>query len=255
MLLNVLKLYLNKELVLGVYIIYHTIAEQIIDSIITKKFTTKLPTEAQLMELYGVSRNTIRRAIGVVFQRGLLKRVQGSGYFINDITRDGKLVVNLSMGAGEPVRDQDTGFKSKVLSFREITVDEEFSKESKIPVGEKVYRIIRLRFLKEKIYCLETAHYLKSVVPYIPRDAAKKSLFKFIKEAYDLDITNSENYTSVTCLDETQAKNLEKKVGSQELTLTQYSYCRNNVLMNYTYTIYVYPNLNFYFTSTRNNES
>ncbi|MGR3741299.1 GntR family transcriptional regulator [Companilactobacillus sp. DQM5] len=240
---------------MGDNIIYHTIAEQIIDSILNKEFKTKLPTEAQLMELYGVSRNTIRRAIDVVFQRGLLKRVQGSGYFINDISREGKLVVNLSMGAGNPIRVKDSKLESKILSFDLITADKQLSKESKIPLGTKLYKIVRLRYLQGDLYCLETAYYVKSVVPYIPKEVGQRSIFNFVKETYDINVTNSENYMSVTSLDRQQAKHLNKSIGSQELTLTQYNYCKNNVLFNYSYSMYVYPNINFYFNSTRSTES
>lgn len=231
-------------------IIYRSIAEEIIDSIINKEFTKKLPTEAQLMDLYGVSRNTIRKAIDVVFQRGLLKRVQGSGYFINDISRQGKLVVNLSMGSGNPIRFRDSKLESKILTFDLIKADKQLSRDAKIPVGTELHRIVRLRYLEGELYCLETAYFIKSVVPYIPPESGQRSLFKFLSDSYNINVTGSENYMSITSLNAEQAANLNKGIGSQELTLTQFNYYKNNILFNYSNTIYVYPNLNFYFNSS-----
>lgn len=64
---------------------YHQIAEKLLQAIQSGEYKTKLPTEQELMKQFNVSRNTIRRAIDVVYQHGLLRRIQGSGYYINNV--------------------------------------------------------------------------------------------------------------------------------------------------------------------------
>lgn len=56
----------------------------------------KLPAEPELCERYGVSRITLRHAIGDLIQEGLLVREQGRGTFRTDIAADG----SGGMGAG-----------------------------------------------------------------------------------------------------------------------------------------------------------
>ena len=63
---------------------YREIATKLVAAIQDGVFTVKLPTEAQLMERYHASRNTIRKAIDLIYQQGLLRRVQGSGYYITN---------------------------------------------------------------------------------------------------------------------------------------------------------------------------
>nr|4EGY_A Chain A, Arabinose metabolism transcriptional repressor [Bacillus subtilis]4EGY_B Chain B, Arabinose metabolism transcriptional repressor [Bacillus subtilis]4EGZ_A Chain A, Arabinose metabolism transcriptional repressor [Bacillus subtilis]4EGZ_B Chain B, Arabinose metabolism transcriptional repressor [Bacillus subtilis]4H0E_A Chain A, Arabinose metabolism transcriptional repressor [Bacillus subtilis]4H0E_B Chain B, Arabinose metabolism transcriptional repressor [Bacillus subtilis]5D4R_A Ch len=42
----------------------------------------KIPTENELMQQFGVSRHTIRKAIGDLVSQGLLYSVQGGGTFV-----------------------------------------------------------------------------------------------------------------------------------------------------------------------------
>ena len=53
------------------------------------------------MKRFNVSRNTIRRAIDVVYQHGLLRRIQGSGYYVNNVQLQSTMTINLSIGAGK----------------------------------------------------------------------------------------------------------------------------------------------------------
>ncbi|CAN5822923.1 GntR family transcriptional regulator [soil metagenome] len=50
----------------------------------------QLPTEANLMDRYGVSRNTVRLALGVLRTEGLVITGQGRGSFVTDIATGGE---------------------------------------------------------------------------------------------------------------------------------------------------------------------
>lgn len=45
-----------------------------------------LPTERELAEVFGVSRNVLRQAFGVLEERGLLRTVRGSGRYLRDVS-------------------------------------------------------------------------------------------------------------------------------------------------------------------------
>src|SRR3954447_20384950 len=65
---------------------YKEIADQLEQDIRDGKFdqTKKLPTEDELINKFEVSRNTIRKAINQLVNRGHIYQVQGSGMFLRE---------------------------------------------------------------------------------------------------------------------------------------------------------------------------
>lgn len=49
--------------------------------------TGRLPTEGELVDIYRVSRQTVRQALSLLEQEGLIEKRQGSGSYINDYAR------------------------------------------------------------------------------------------------------------------------------------------------------------------------
>lgn len=229
---------------------YRDIATQLVTAIQDGIFTVKLPTEAQLMARYQASRNTIRKAIDLVYQQGLLRRVQGSGYYITNIQLQHKTVVNLSARSLFNSNLHPRNLKSKILTFDTIQGDSALSRKLGIPVDEELYRIIRLRYWHEQLYCLEEAYYLRSVIPYLSTEAVNSSIWDFINEAYGIGIANSDDYLSLTNLNQEEADLMGLKHGGTYLALDSCNYYKNNGLLDFSHTVFVYPDLALYFHTT-----
>ncbi|ETY73451.1 GntR family transcriptional regulator [Lactiplantibacillus fabifermentans] len=229
---------------------YRDIAAKLINGIQDGQFEIKLPTEAQLMEMYHASRNTIRKAIDLVYQQGLLRRVQGSGYFITSIQLQHKTVVNLSARGLFSDNMHPRQLVSKVLTFDTIKSDYDLSKQMGVPQDSELYRVIRLRYWHEQLYCLEKAYYLKSVVPYLSTEAVNTSIWDFLNEAYGLGVANSDDYLSLTNLSEEDASLMQLGHGDTYLALDSCNYYKNNGLLDFSHTVFVYPDLALYFHTT-----
>lgn len=65
---------------------YEIIKEDISEKILSEEYKVneKLPTESELMEMYNVSRFTVRRAIDELEKENLVYRIQGGGIFVNN---------------------------------------------------------------------------------------------------------------------------------------------------------------------------
>lgn len=229
---------------------YRDIATKLVNAIQDGEFETKLPTEAQLMARYHVSRNTIRKAIDLVYQQGLLRRVQGSGYFIATIQLRHKTVVNLSARTMPSSALHPRNLVSKIVTFDTIHSDAALAKQMQIAENSELYRVIRLRYWHNQLYCLEKAYYLRSVVPYLSPEAVNSSIWDFLSEAYGIGIANSDDYLSLTNLTEEEASLLQLGHGDTYMALDSCNYYKNNSLLDFSHTVFVYPDLALYFHTT-----
>lgn len=158
---------------------YHKVAEDIIQAILTNKYTDKLPTEKELVAQYHVSRNTIRKALDVVFAHGLLRRVRGSGYYVIKKPLQSQKILNLSIGFDENSMVSGGPLKSKVLKFDTITADKDLALRGNVAVNSRVYRVVRLRYLQGQLYSLEESYFPRNVVPFLTEESVQTSIFSF----------------------------------------------------------------------------
>jgi DNA-binding GntR family transcriptional regulator len=226
---------------------YHDIAKDIIKNILSKKYEDKLPTETALMKSYHASRNTIRKAIDLVFAHGLLRRVQGSGYYIIERPVKSKKVLNMSIGFDQTAMVDGGPLKSKVVVFDKIKANQELAKQGRVDLNSELYRIWRLRYLQGKLYDLEEAYYPTSVVPYLPAESVEHSIFAFIRKEYHLKGSTTENYIQLTKLAKKEANLLKVNEGKSVLSLAGINYLKNGIVFNFSRTYFVYPDLVLYY--------
>lgn len=226
---------------------YHAIAQDIIKAIVAGEYETKLPTEKALMTQFDASRTTIRRAIDVVFRHGLLRRVQGSGNFIVKQPQNSATVLNLSIGFDRAAMVAGGPLISKVVTFDRIKADEQLAKQGNIAVGDELYRVIRLRYLQDQLYDLEESYFPRAVVPYLSEDGVQHSIFAFLRDAYGIYGSTTENYVHQVRLNATRAKLVGQPVGDKTMCLDGINYLASGIVFNFSKTFFVYPDLELYY--------
>ncbi len=104
----------------------------------------KLPPERKIAEMYGVSRQTVRTAMLDLEERGLIKRVQGSGAFITGILPDSQrniiaLLVSSDLSYVFPAMISEIGriLKTSGFSLEVYTTDDKTDREREILLSLK----------------------------------------------------------------------------------------------------------------------
>lgn len=144
-----------------------------------------IASERELCEVYGVSRMTIRQAVGELVQEGVLIRIKGKGTFVCEQ----KLKQQDMMSFTEIIKKTGNELITEVLDFEIIETPEDFED---IFTLDKLYKIKRKRIVDKECVALETVYIPVDYCGYINKDMLNGSLFKILEGfGYVVDYSTS----------------------------------------------------------------
>jgi len=152
-----------------------------------------IPPEQKLCSELGVSRGTVRMAIGELVQEGTLRREQGRGTFIAGPRLDKSLLAYFKFA------DKDTSEEiipeSKIITIENVSPPLEVAKALAITSKETVVRIKRLRTVKGVPFIFQISFFPKKHFPRLDRiNTNVTSLYNFITDRYGIHIMAVEEY-------------------------------------------------------------
>lgn len=165
--------------------IYGDMSEKILNGIWAKE--TLIPKESDLLDIYDVSRDTLRKALGKLKNEGLIYTKSGMGTYV----KDNKVHYKLSFieSFSEMVRREGRSPRSIVYQAKKITPDETLREIFHLNNGEPICAIERLRLSGDKILCFEKTYVnsalCKNIEEYITPNV---SLFELYEKKYNLKI-------------------------------------------------------------------
>ena len=144
---------------------------------------SRLPTERKMAESLGVAVGTLRRALAILEERGLLKRVQGSGNYVQAQTEVQSVYeffrLELLNGGGLPTADILEVQRLKKAAF-----------VADIGPGTLAHRIRRLRYLDETPVEVEEIWLDARFTDWIMQDELRDSLYYYYKEKLGIVIAS-----------------------------------------------------------------
>jgi GntR family transcriptional regulator len=128
---------------------YARVAQSLIEEIASGKYPigTMIPTEAELCASLGVSRNTIRTALGVLSDMGLVTRHAGIGTVVRSLSASPRYVQEAETLSSLFPNIEAT--EQQTLSEREVIVDDTLSKLLDCRKGEAWLQIESLRSIRQ----------------------------------------------------------------------------------------------------------
>lgn len=133
--------------------LYHKIAEFIMEKIKTEEWKKGqlIPSEKEFCEQFQVSRPTVRAAIAYLANQGYLVTVKGKGTFVSKPKIVEDTTVFLESFSKE-MATKGISVQTEVLEQRMIAADEEVASKLKVPCGDEVIKIVRLRYVKNSFH-------------------------------------------------------------------------------------------------------
>jgi GntR family transcriptional regulator len=152
------------------------------------KHGDKLPSEAELMKQYGVSRITIRGAIAELVEEGILERSQGKGTFV--ATPKELYTAKDDFGFTRSCILSGKKPSTKLLSKEMIYPSQNDMEYFQIRETDKILCTKRLRFVDGEPTMVETNHYAPTL-EFLFNESLEGSLFELLGNKYNIYVNES----------------------------------------------------------------
>ncbi|HFI0139676.1 TPA: trehalose operon repressor [Streptococcus suis] len=174
--------------------IYNDLKEKIRTN--TYPAETSLPTEQRLQEIYGVSRDTVRKALSMLTERGMIQKVQGRGslvlkqemlnFPVSGLTSYQELAESLQLET-----------KTEVVSLDQIVISSNLANLTGFESHSKIWKVVRTRSIDGKVSVVDTDYLSADIVPTITKEIAASSIYNYLEKTLKLDIAYAQKEITV----------------------------------------------------------
>jgi GntR family transcriptional regulator len=194
-----------------------------------------IPTEAELCEIYGVSRTTVRKAIERLSYEGLVYRVQGKGTFVAPPKVRGRFVQSLA-GIFDDAQTRGLSLKTQVLEQQIIAADASLSRLLGIEPNASVLKLVRLRFIDQVPMLISYSYVPSRLCPgLVHENFEMHSLYGLMQSKCGISIHHGLRVIDVALCEEDEARLLGVSRGSPMLVVTGTMYDGEGGIAEYGY--------------------
>ena len=183
----------------------------------------RLSSEPALAAEHGVSRVTVRRALDLLANEGLVRRRAGSGTFVEDVPAARPIVADFSNVLSHLI-EMGRATSVKLLSFAYVTPSAAIASPLGLGAGERVQRSVRIRLIDGQPFSYLTTHVPERIgLTYSERDLATIPLLELMERSGVVAARASQSISASLVGPET-AGALQLELGSPVISLTRTVY-------------------------------
>jgi len=176
--------------------------QQVLDLIERLGVGTAIPSERQLSVDLGVSRLTVRAALGDLAREGYLVRRRGSGTYV----QQPKISQELTMTSfSEDMRRRGMVPGSKTLSMTTQLAGARLGRFLNVSPGEQILVVKRLRLADGETMAIETLHIPESLVPGLTAKSLTGSFYELMHDVYGITIASGTQSIEPTVTNEEES--------------------------------------------------
>jgi GntR family transcriptional regulator len=189
----------------------------------------KFPSENELAREMGVSRNTLREAMNVLMQEGLVSRRHGIGTFITkQVLLENRLDLNL--GVTDLVRSIGRLPGVRHITVKLTSAHAQYSKKLNVPEGTSLVQVARVRTADDKVVAASLDSFpAASMKELTPEDLAtllreEQSLYRIMEKHLGLRVDYGVATLAPVSAGVSEAKKLGVPEGSMLMYIEQVDY-------------------------------
>lgn len=175
--------------------VYRTVMQDIKQNILNGKYYgMRLPDERSLAQKYQVSRSSMKRALGVLSEQGIIFKKRGSGTFINPLYLKNQGMFRYdgsNLGLTDSFKVPGKVQKIKLLSFEVVKASSEVAQDLFLSENDFVYQFKRLRLLDKQPFLIEIGYLPIKIMPELTENNLQNSLFNYLEEKQNKTVTKA----------------------------------------------------------------
>lgn len=176
----------------------------------------RLPSESELSAAHGVSRITVRQALGDLQKAGLITRLQGKGAFV--APPRASLGLQRLEGLSEALASQGQSVHSKRLSLRKVRAAADVARQLGLVGNPQVTQLVSLRYLGGGPLSVNTSHFSAALGERIARiDVSGRDLIDVLEHDLGQPVREAQLEIRAVALPAREAKWLRAAAGEPAL--------------------------------------
>lgn len=173
----------------------------------------RMPSEAELIAIYGVSRITVRQAFELLVNDGLVYRRRGSGTFVNVTPFD--MESNRINGFAADLRRRGMEPSTQLMDSRLEPASADMARHLDVEPGAELAVLERLRAADGAPMCFERVYLVHHLCPEVlDGDYNETPMHEALLERYGIQLTRAHQATRAVAADENLAARLQVAAGS-----------------------------------------
>ncbi|MGX7174196.1 trehalose operon repressor [Enterococcus ratti] len=157
---------------------------------------TLLPSENQLIQIYGVSRETIRKALNLLTTEGYIQKKQGKGSIVLERNRFDFPISGLT--SYKELQDtQHIPSETIVHTLKQTEVNQSLSEITGWKKGSSIWYLVRQRKIDNEVVILDRDYLLQKVIPSLTKEQAAGSIYEYFENELGLTIAYAQKEITV----------------------------------------------------------
>lgn len=197
----------------------------------------QMPSESELMSTFGVSRITVRQALGDLQKEGLIFKIHGKGTYVSKP----KAFQNIAelQGFGEAMSSMGYETFSRVVSIKSMPAGATVGARLNAADSEEIVELRRVRYLNRAPISLDVTYVPKSIGERLAKeDLAHRDIFLILENDYGIALGAAELQIESMLADDYLARQLNVEEGAPVMRIERLTMTADGKPIDFEYLYY-----------------